>query len=165
MKPEEFDADTLGKLSEMFAQGLTMGDVMGYDDRDYAAVYALGHQLYTQERYEDAMRAFGFLALHDHLEPKYMMAYASALQMMKRYAEALTYYSSASLFDLTDPVPTFHSAECMIALGHGMDARAALNMVIRDCADRPEYAELRTRAHLLLELIDDNASDHGSSES
>jgi type III secretion system low calcium response chaperone LcrH/SycD len=164
MKPEEFDAEFLDKMSDMFARGLTMGDAMGYDDRDYAAVYALGHQMYTQGRYVDAIKAFGFLALHDHLEPKYMMAFASALQMTKRYAEALTYYSQASMFDLTDPVPTYHSAECMIALGNIEDARAALAIVVRDCAGQSEYEELLARAQSLLAIIDTSIKDQGLSE-
>src|SRR5690606_20030859 len=106
------------QIAELLAHGGTLGSVYNYDDTDYEVLYALGHSLYGQTRYQDAMRTFGFLVVHNHMEKRYMNAFAASLQMLKSYKEAIKYYSMASLMDMSDPLPTYHTAECMIALGY-----------------------------------------------
>lgn len=153
MRIEDFNEDNLRQMFDLFQQGVTLGDFIGYEEREYAAVYALGHQYYTQGQYTDAMKAFGFLAMHNHLEPKYLMAYASSLQMMQHYQDAIDYYCQASFFDLSDPLPTFHTAECLMLLGRFDDAHTALMTVLNDCADKPEHDAMRLKAQTLLDLL------------
>lgn len=141
------------QIAEQFSRGVTLGEMVGYDERDLAAVYALGHECYSQGRYSDAMKAFGFLVMHDHWERKYMIAFAASLQMMGQYKEAIEHYSQASVLDLSDPQPTFHTAECMIPLGMLDEAEEALGIVIRQCAGQDEHAALGQRAEDLLAVI------------
>jgi hypothetical protein len=62
------------------------------------------------------------------------------------------YYSMGSMFDLQDPLPTFHTGECLLALGHRQEAREAFEMVLRQ-ATRIEHASLKQRAQATLELM------------
>lgn len=140
------------KVGELLAQGATLGWIQNYDEADYEALYALGHNLYSQARYQDAVRIFGFLVLQNHLEPRYMNAYASSLQMVGNYLEAIKSYSIASLMDMEDPLPTFHTAECMLALNMVTEAREALGFVISQCK-APQYAPLQARAEAMLALL------------
>lgn len=148
--PADTLADQIGTLLE---QGMTLGDIMDYDERDYEAVYALGHGFYGQGRYEDAMKAFGFLVMHNHWEAKYLNAFAASLQMLGRYQDAIQHYSSASLLDLSDPQPTFHTAECMIPLGMLKEAREALGLVVTQCEGVAERADLGARARAMLDIL------------
>jgi type III secretion system low calcium response chaperone LcrH/SycD len=140
------------QIAKLLANGSPLGSVYNYDDTDYEVLYALGHSLYSQARYEDAMRAFGFLVSHNHLEKRYMNALAASLQMLKSYKEAIKYYSMASLMDMSDPLPTFHTAECMLALGYTPEAREALQFVVIQ-SEEQGLAQLKSRAQAMLDLM------------
>src|SRR5262245_11827336 len=115
--PEGSLDDITRQVATLFSNGATLGTFYGYTDEDYEMVYEHGHMLYGQARYLDALKAFGFLVMHNPYERRYISAFAACFQMRQQYKEAITYYTIASLMDMTDPVPTFHTAECMIPLG------------------------------------------------
>ena len=140
------------QITDLFMAGGTLGDVYDYSSQDYEVLYALGHSLYSQARYFDAFKVFGFLMAHNHLEPKYIVAFASSLQMLKKFEEALVYYSLASVMDMSDPRPTFHSAECLLALGRTAEAIDGFRMVVKQARD-DKYPELKARAQTLLDLV------------
>jgi hypothetical protein len=50
------------------------------------------------------------------------------------------------MLDLGDPEPTFHTAECLIALGLPAEAREALDLVVRQTRERPERRAMHERA-------------------
>lgn len=154
--PTELLAEQIGNL---LLSGGVLGDVYDYSPQDYEVLYALGHSLYSQRRYGDAVKAFGFLVAHNHLERRYLSAFASSLQMVKNYEEALGYYSMASVMDLSDPLPTFHSAECLVALNRLQQAKKFLDIVVRQCTSQ-KYEALNVRAHALNELISSAAKEH-----
>lgn len=146
-------AQNLGdQIADLLSNGGTLGSVFDYSDADYEVLYALGHSLYAQARYQEAMRVFGYLVMHNHMEKRFMEAFASSLQMLKSYKEAVKYYSLASVMDMSDPLPTFHTAECMVALGWRDEAREALGYVLNQ-SSAPEYAELKQRAQAMLDLL------------
>jgi len=150
--PSPDAAGLADSLAELLVNGAPMGEVFGYTERDYELVYALGHSLYAQARYDDAARVLGFLVMHNHLERRFVSAYACALQMAGRHQDAISFHSLASTMDLSDPVPTFHTAECMLALGWVDEARQALGMALRQC-DAPERQALKARAQAMLDLM------------
>lgn len=139
-------------ISQLLSAGGTLGDAYRYTQEDYEVLYALGHSLYSQERYPDAVKAFGYLVMHNHLERRFISAYAASLQMVKSYEEALSYHLLASVMKLTDPVPTYHQAECLIALSRFAEARECLYMVVRQCSEQKIEA-LKSRAQAILALI------------
>jgi type III secretion system low calcium response chaperone LcrH/SycD len=147
------------QIAELLLHGGTLGSVYDYNDQDYEVLYALGHSLYAQGRYLDAMKAFGFLVMHNHLERRFMNAFASSLQMIKSYEEAIKYYTMASVMDMTDPAPTFHTCECMIALGMVQEAREGLPMVIGQCTEA-KHGPLKERAQALLDLLNKQTATH-----
>ncbi|WP_298208969.1 SycD/LcrH family type III secretion system chaperone [Acidovorax sp.] len=162
--PTSIPENLPAQIAELLANGGTVGSVYDYDDTDYEVLYALGHSVYSQTRYQDAMRIFGFLVTHNHMEKRFMNAFAASLQMLKSYKEAIKYYSMASLMDMGDPLPTYHTAECMIALGYTAEAKEALQFVLRQ-SETPERAELKSRAQAMLDLMGSNAKSSSSSSS
>ncbi|MPM18178.1 hypothetical protein SDC9_64584 [bioreactor metagenome] len=149
------DTDALARQISLIVAGAdTFGSLFGYEESDYEVLYALGHSLYSQARYQDAMRIFGFLVVNNQLEKRFFNAFASSLQMLQRHAEAIQYYSMASLLDIDDPLPTFHTAECFIALNCKAEAKEALKFVVEQ-STAPSMAEVKTRAQSLLDLLGD----------
>lgn len=141
-----------GDIAQHFANGGTLKELFGYTQKELEAAYTLGHSMYQQERYKEALRVFAFLMTNDHLEPRYLMAFASCCQMLKRYEDAIQSYSMVSIMDMRDPLPTFRTAECMIALGMVEEARQALGFVIEQ-SKTPEHEQLKLRAEAVLTLI------------
>lgn len=148
---------------ELLSHGTGLGDIMGYSETEYEAMYALGHNHYSQERYLDALKCFGFLVAHNTMEPRYMSAFACTLQMLQRYREAIQYHSLASVMDLEDPLPTFHTAECFVALEMHQEAGEALKLVLAQC-DPPQWDALRQRSEALLALLPEAGSGKPASE-
>jgi len=122
--------DPCRQVLDLLSQGAGLGTIFGYTADEYEALYALGHDHYSQQRYLDA----------------------ACMQMLKRYKEAIQYYSTASVLDLEDPLPTFHTAECFIALEMREQASEALTLVVAQC-QQTAFAELAQRAQALLELL------------
>ena len=150
----EFDVDKVtAQVVDLLANGATLKDIHGYSDEEFDALYALGYNLYNQGKFGEALQAFGFLLMHDQLERKYYKAFGSCLQMLKRYEEAIRNYSMASILDLTDPEPTFHTAECMVALGMPKEAVEALEMVLLDTRSKPSYQVMHDRARAMIEVL------------
>lgn len=145
--------DLAGQIADLLMSGGTIGSIYDYTEQDYEVLYALGHSLYAQGRYVDAAKAFGFLVMHNHLEKRYVSAFASSLQMARRYEQAVQYYTLASAMDMSDPVPTFHTAECLMALGRLGDAREALGFVVAQSSDAA-HQSLGERAQALLAMLE-----------
>lgn len=151
--PSDTNVDALiAQVTDVFANGGMLGDLCDYDEQDYEAVYALGHSFYAQARYLDALKAFAFLVMNNAYEKRFVNAYASSLQMLGRYDDAIGFYSLASVMDIADPKPTFHTAECLLAQGRIEEASEALNIVVKQCK-APTLDALKARAEALLNLL------------
>jgi type III secretion system low calcium response chaperone LcrH/SycD len=141
------------QVVDLLGHGATLKDIHGYTDEEFDALYALGYNFYNQGKFAEAMHAFGFLLMHDQLERKYYKAFGSCLQMLKRYEDAIRNYSMASVLDLRDPEPTFHTAECMVALGMTAEAIEALQMVLLDTKGKADYQVMHERAKAMIEVL------------
>lgn len=137
----------------LIAEGGSAGQIYGFSPTEMEAVYTLAFTLYNQARWQDALRAFGFLCLHDHLDRRFHLGRGACLQMLKRHEEALPAYGVAFLLDATDPVVSFHIAECLIALGRRKDAIAALEAAREAAQDDPRHVDIARRAGALWALM------------
>ena len=52
---------------------------------------------------------------------------------------------------MRDPLPGFHTCECLVSLGMTREAREGLTMVLHQCGEK--HAETRARAQALLALL------------
>lgn len=125
----------------------------GRSDADYEVLYAVGHSLYAQGRYNDASQVFLVLSAHKSLEPRYLRALAASLQMMGSYEGAMGQYALWMLLDLEDPVPLLHTCECLIQLGKTSEALEGLRALLEEY-DLQAHIELQKKAEGLLALIE-----------
>jgi len=151
-------AEIAGNLALHFTQGGTLKDLFQYTQSELEAAYTLGYSLYQQEHYDEALRIFAFLVTNDHLNREYLMAFASCSQMLKKFQAAIEIYTMASVMDMSDPTPTFRTAECMIAIGMINEAEEALNFVIEQ-SKSVEQIQLRQRAEAILKLLHQGNSE------
>lgn len=148
-----FPMETLAsQIGDLLAKGGNMGMVYDLNQDDYDSLYLLGHTMYTQGRYADAIKVFGYLNVMDPYERRFVQGYAASLHMAKQYEEAFKFYGMVSAMDMRDPVPTFHMCECMIAMGMLAEAVSGLEIVVSQCKT-PEQASLKLRAQSILDLM------------
>jgi len=91
------------------------------------------------------------LVIWDHLEPRYLIALGGAAQMLGRHADALQHFMTATLALLDDPVPPYHCAECLIALGRLPEAIESLELVLTLAGD--DHPVVKARAETLLASV------------
>jgi len=138
-------------IYQLIAAGGTIGDICEYSEEDYEAVYLLGHNFYSQGRYSDALKAFGYLMTINHMDRRFAFSFAASCQMLKRYEEAVRCYALAAAMDPDDPVPTFHIAECLVSLGMVEEAIGMFEVAIEECGS--QHDELKKRATALLAML------------
>ncbi len=147
------DEDAASLVGMFLHQGLTHKELYDLSDEDMESCYALAYLMYKNGKYEDARAQFAFLVFYDHLERKYWLGLAAALQMLEQYENAVTAYSIATLLDVEDPLVPFHAAECHIGLGDTQKAKNALEASIMASGDNEAFADLKNKASALLELL------------
>src|SRR3954451_19513616 len=97
--------DELTNLAKEFAQGRTLADIHGLTPEDLEAIYSVAFNLYNNQRYDEAVKVFKFLCLHDHFQEKYWMGLGATHQMMKDFKLASSAYGYAYLLDSDNPKP------------------------------------------------------------
>lgn len=138
------------ELLELIGNGVTIGALKGHSPELHEAMYTYAHGQYVQGRYADALKIFGFLVQHDHLDGRFHMGFGACLHMLNRHEEALKYYGAASLFDLTDPEPVVRMAECQLALARPEQALEALRYAAGLTEGDERYAQLDARVQILI---------------
>ncbi len=146
----------LGEMVTLLAGGGTLGDLRGLTEGHYEAIYSAGYAQYNAGRYEQAEKVFQFLTINNPYDRRFPMALGSVKQVKGDYREAIGYYGMASVLDMMDPIPLFHSAECLAALGQVNDAIEALGFVIRN-ANKPETAQYKQRAEAMVGILKQKA--------
>jgi type III secretion system low calcium response chaperone LcrH/SycD len=159
--PDGGDEQAVGLLLQHLAEGGTLGDLRGLEANHYEALYAIGHNQYQLGHYDKAIEMFQFLVLMNPWDRRFPMALGSAYQMSQRYDKALGYYTMALSLNMMDPIPMFHSAECMAALGHYAQAAEALQFVIRN-SKTAEHEPYKQRAQGILPLIEQQVQSQGA---
>lgn len=123
-------------------------------DAAFEAIYALGHGLYGQQKFDEAERHFGLLALYRPAEPKVLRAVAACRQRAGRYEDAIQSWSLLAFLTPENPDPTLHVGECLIRLGRREEALAALRMAVRLCELAGIQGPVRMRARALADQLE-----------
>lgn len=155
----EGDTDALAAaVIDLWRSGATVAQTRGITADECEAMYTYGHSLYGQGKYEEALKIFARLVTYKHMESRYQMALASAMQMTGRYEEALQQYIVVTVMRLDDPVPVFHSAQCQLALGQTEKARDSLELLINTMCEPGVHDVIKARAEALLKTLEAKAT-------
>jgi len=155
--------DELSKLAKEFAEGRTLADIHGITPQDLEAIYSVAFNQYNNQRYDEAVKVFKFLCMHDHFQEKYWMGLGATHQMMKDFKLAASAYGYAYLLDSDNPKPPLHAADCFMADGNTKDAESALHLVLELTKDKQEeFAAVRQRATVLMGVITQKAGENSA---
>ena len=132
--------------------GGTLGDLMGVQDAELDAAYAMACFFYERDEYDTALRLFGLLLAANPFETRYLIGMGMTQQVLKNYDDAIGYYASALVFDFDDPLPGFHTAECLVHKGQPEDALTTLSVCLSR-ANGPAHAAIKQKALELQGLL------------
>ena len=146
-------AEERKELVQLIESGCTLRDIQGLTNENMEGLYALAYSEYNQGKYDKAQELFQLLCQLDHLEKKYWVGLGATRQMLKDYSNAIDAYSVAVMFDLNDPVPPMHAAECHLASGNREEAVSGFQYAIDAAGSRPQYQPIKSQAEARIELI------------
>ena len=151
----DLDKDIKDMAKKLFQDGATLAELKGITRRELNAVYQMGLGFYNTGRFDDAEKVFTFLAMFDHLEPKYWLGAGAVQQVKKNCEKAKSCYVQASMLDLHNPKPQYYVAECYLALGQRGDALASLDTLLEYCTGTDDVTkEYRAKAEDLKKKIE-----------
>lgn len=148
---EEIDAFA-ARLGEHFRRGGTLAEWVGADEADLEALYAAAWLFYDRDDYDVALRLYGLLLMANPYDRRFAIGMGMCKQMLKQYEDAIGYYASALALDFDDPLPSFHTAECLVQKGLRNEALQALQLCISR-AKGPEHKALLQKATELQRLL------------
>ena len=135
--------------NRFLTQGATFKELKGISDEELEAVYAVGHNLFTNGKHDDAENAFKLLCFLDHLNKKFWLGLGACRRARKDYRGAIDAFGLAGVLDLHDARAALQSGECHILLGNKSAAVSAYNAVLRYATDAPS----RSRAEMMLKTL------------
>lgn len=138
--------------------GTTLQEELGLDEKALEAVYALAYNLYSQGKYGDAGKTFGFLLILNPLVHKYWFGLASAFRMAGDRERAAAGYFLSTMIDAGRPEPYLHLAECLVALGDREGAAETLTKAVAAAA-AAGAGQAGERAAMMLEALKKNGRE------
>ena len=146
------------EAAQKFVEGSTIKELKGITNNEMEAVYSLAFSYYRTGKLDEAEKLFNFLALFDHLSPKFWMGVGAVRQVRKDFSGAVQAYGYASFLDLSNPKPQLHAAECFLAMGDKRNAASSLEALEHFCPKDTEVGrEYRAKAAELRKLVGEDA--------
>jgi len=139
---------------DLLMSGQTLNTAFGHSLESQEKLYYLAYMFYSQAKYMEAMRLFGYLLTTNHADRRYYSGLAACLHMQKRHHDALKYYGIASILDLTDPEPVMRSAECYLALGDRPTARLSIDYALTQARAHERHHQFVARLEAMLTFVD-----------
>lgn len=138
------NAKNIGEIfGPLLKNGVPLYLVRGLSKQDLDVLYTIAYNLYSEAKYHKALQIFQTIAFYNHFDKRGWLGCAACLQLLGRYREAVSCYSSASLIDAQDPIPLFHAIECYIALKSYDEARSALEAILLIIGEKSKFAQLK----------------------
>ncbi|HCH1044981.1 TPA: SycD/LcrH family type III secretion system chaperone VcrH [Vibrio parahaemolyticus] len=122
-------------------------------------IYAVGYNFFQSGKIEQAAKVFQLLSMLDHYQARFFIGLGAARQELGEYLQAIDAYSYASLVDINDPRPPFHSAECHLKLEQLTEAESGFYSAKEMSAGKSQYADLHQRAGIMLEAVRNKRSN------
>ena len=146
------------EAAKKFLEGSTIKELRGITNQELEAVYSLAFNYYRTGKFDEAEKLFDFLALFDHLNPKFWIGVGAVRQVKKDFSGAVQAYGYASFLDISNPKPQIHAAECFLAMGDRRNAASSLEALEHFCPKDTDIGrEYRAKAAELRKLVGEDA--------
>ena len=139
-------AAAVGRLHE----GKTIAEFKGVDKKLLGAIYALGHQHYSNENFQTARSILRYLCVHDHRNPEYLAALGACEIRLHNYKTAQALLERAVDIDNQDPRSMFNLALSLLKNGDKRQGKMAMQYANELAAGKDAFVfEWRLSEHIL----------------
>ncbi len=132
-------------LREYIEEGRTFQEIIGYAPETMEKFYRAGFILFSQKRFREASDVFIFLTTLNPYVHNYWIALGMSEQQNQEYEAALVAYAMASLTDVEDPIPHYHSSTCYMLLNDQDNAWNSLQLTLDAIGDKDQYKEMKEK--------------------
>lgn len=154
--PQVTDKQIEEITQRFLTQGATFKELKGVTDQELEAVYAVGHNLFANAKYEQAEDAFRLLCFLDHLNKKFWLGLGACRKARQNYNGAIDAFGLAGILDLKDSRAALQSAECHILLGNRPAAASAYTAVLKYGTE----PAARSRAEMMLQTLSEKSAQN-----
>lgn len=144
-KPEEIE-QMKRAIIQSFSKGTYVLSELGFSRGMIDALYAVGTEYYTAEKYEEAQGVFTVMASIDPTNFRASFGLGLCCHKLQQYAEALLYYWVARFLRMDDPLILYYAADCLFHLHHAEDALILLSEAYLISLETGENREIGERA-------------------
>lgn len=144
-----------GWLEKQLKEGKSLQEIVEFSDGTMQKFYEVAYHLFQAGKDQDAADAFLFLSTLNPAVHIFWVGLGMAEQCLQHYEEALSAYAMASLTEMEDPLPYYHSAACYHALQDNENCRKSIEMALHYFEGKPEYAALKETAELIYKASHD----------
>lgn len=143
--------DLMRDLKERFSSSSLAGK---FSDAQIEIMYSVGHGLFMQGKFEQALNVFKLILVYRPLQPKFLQAYGTVLKRLGRFEDAIPIFAAAVFLDeAVEPALPVHIAECLAALGHVHLSERILQPVVNLTELDAAYGSVRKRVETLLGML------------
>ncbi|MBM3198580.1 MAG: hypothetical protein FJZ58_04930 [Chlamydiae bacterium] len=104
---------------------------LGLNNETLLWMYQVGHEAFTERRYQESHAVFFLLTILNALVSDYWTAFGMSQRHINREEEALYSFAMASILHPDKPLPRYHAADIYYHLGQIEDAKAELQELTR----------------------------------
>lgn len=140
-------------LVKIFEGGMIPKEAMKISDKELASLYSFAFELAKSGKYAEARELFKYLCMLDPTESDFALSLGVCHHHLKDYKFAATAYMLASALNFDDPVPYFYAYDCCMQLKNPVSAAIMLQNVIDKAGDDAKYAQMKQRAKVLLDEL------------
>lgn len=144
--------------------GMRPIEALGLKPATLEKYYAAAVKQYQSGQFEGAIKVLRVICTLCPSEFKFAFALAACNHRAQKWAEAVAGYQAASLADPTDPLPYYHTADCMVKLGYNAAAAESLRIAIENCTAGQAHAAIKDRAVLALKSLEQARASAAAAE-
>ncbi|MCK5787753.1 MAG: tetratricopeptide repeat protein [Chlamydiia bacterium] len=132
-KMSEEQLEKLGSdLAERVSKGEHVADLMGFDKPLMDYLYESGRYAYNSSKYIESLRVFALLLTLDRNNNLYRFGYASCMQALELYPEAIEFLVEVGKDDPKNTEIDIAIAKCFFKLNNKDMANAAIDNAIKN---------------------------------
>lgn len=159
---EEQKEEYKNVIKQIFHKDIPIAEALKIKPEVFEAMYAHAYRLYNSGNYQSACLLFAYLVTLDPGVAKYHMGQAASHHMLKEYGPAVDSYMTAFFIDMTNPLPFFHVADCLLKEKSIEGAYFCLGMAAGIAGENPKYDKIRDRAQMMQSTLRDPSMDQSS---
>ncbi len=138
--------NTLSDMLKTAKEGKPIYLSQGLTAQHMESLYEHAYNLYTEQKYEEAIKIFQLMMFYSQLDPRGWMGAGLSLEKCKNYKLAVVHYIFSSLLDPENTAPLLHAVNCYIVLKNYPQAIKTLEAIIALAAKDPANAAVKEQA-------------------